>query len=129
MKKVLFSALTLALASVAFAADHPDFTGNWKIDASRAAEGKGPSPQTTRMVTEEGNKLLRNSRKTECGASKFLIGLAVRAAPFALLRNTRKTECGAKQFLACLVVRAAPFALLSDTTIGERMIQVVVLKQ
>ena len=25
--------------------------------------------------------------------------LAVRTAPFALLRNTRKTECGAKQFL------------------------------
>jgi hypothetical protein len=30
----------------------------------------------------------------------------------SLLRNSRKTECGAKQFLAGLVVRAAPFALL-----------------
>ena len=30
----------------------------------------------------------------------------------SLLRNSRKTECGAKQFLASLVVRAAPFALL-----------------
>ena len=29
--------------------------------------------------------LSRNSRKTECGAGKFLIRLAVRAAPFALL--------------------------------------------
>jgi len=29
--------------------------------------------------------LLRTSRKTECGAKRFLISLAVRAAPFALL--------------------------------------------
>jgi len=57
--------------------------------------------------------LLRNSRKTERGASQFLIRLVVRAAPFALLRNSRKTECGAKQFLLRLVVRAAPFALLT----------------
>jgi hypothetical protein len=35
-----------------------------------------------------------------------------RAAPFALLKNPRKTECGAKQFLTRLAVRAAPFALL-----------------
>jgi ribonucleotide monophosphatase NagD (HAD superfamily) len=40
--------------------------------------------------------------------------LAVRAPPFALLRNSRKTECGAKQFLAHFGVRAAPFALLSN---------------
>ena len=58
--------------------------------------------------------LLRNSRKTECGAKLFLTCLAVRAAPFALLRNSRKTECGAKQFLTRAVVRAAPFALLSN---------------
>jgi len=31
----------------------------------------------------------------------------------ALLRNSRKTECGAKRFLIRLVVRAAPIALLS----------------
>ena len=30
--------------------------------------------------------LLRNTRKTECGASLFLMPLAVRAAPFALLK-------------------------------------------
>jgi len=33
------------------------------------------------------------------------------AAPFALLRNSRKTECGAKRFLTRLEVRAARFAL------------------
>jgi hypothetical protein len=31
-----------------------------------------------------------------------------------LLRNSRKTECGAKQFLTRLAVRAAPFALLIE---------------
>ena len=55
--------------------------------------------------------LLRNTRKTERGASEFLIRLEVRAAPFALLRNTRKTECGARPFLIRVEVRAAPFAL------------------
>src|ERR1700735_5067726 len=34
-------------------------------------------------------RLLRNSRKTECGAKQFLAGLAVRAAPFAL-RHARQ---------------------------------------
>ena len=53
-----------------------------------------------------------NKRKTERGASRFLIRLAVRAAPFALLRNTRKTERGASQFLIRSTVRTAPFALL-----------------
>src|SRR6202167_5532440 len=32
----------------------------------------------------------------------------------ALLANTRKTECGAKRFIACLAVCAAPFALLAQ---------------
>jgi predicted Rossmann-fold nucleotide-binding protein len=38
-----------------------------------------------------------------------------------LLRNSRKTECGAKQFLAGLVVRAAPFAqmgVLADAALA-----------
>jgi len=37
----------------------------------------------------------------------------VGADGWILLRNSRKTECGAKQFLICTQVRAAPFALLS----------------
>jgi len=35
----------------------------------------------------------------------------VQAAPFALLRNSRKTECGAKQFLVRLEVCAATCAV------------------
>jgi len=41
----------------------------------------------------------------------------VGADGWILLRNSRKTECGAKQFLTRLAVRAAPFALLRDTSI------------
>ena len=33
--------------------------------------------------------LLKNTRKTECGANLFLVRLAVRASPFALLKNRR----------------------------------------
>jgi len=36
----------------------------------------------------QATALLRNTRKTECGAKQFLIPLEVRAAPFALLRNS-----------------------------------------
>jgi len=61
-----------------------------------------------------------NTRKTERGASLFLIRLAVRAAPFALLMNTRKTERGASLFLIRLAVPAAPFALHSDTPLSIR---------
>ena len=39
-------------------------------------------------MTEMFRPLLRNSRKTRCGARPLLIPLAVRAAPFALLRNS-----------------------------------------
>jgi len=49
------------------------------------ADGRGYSdwPLVFKFVVA----LLRNSRKTECGAGQFLVRLAVRAAPFALLRN------------------------------------------
>jgi peroxiredoxin len=47
----------------------------------------------------------RFSRGTGC--------LKALAAPFARLRNSRKTECGAKRFFLALAVRAAPFALLA----------------
>ena len=59
-----------------------------------------------------GVGLLRNSRKTERGAKRFLTTTVGRAAPFALLGNSRKTERGTKRFLTRLAVCAAPFALL-----------------
>ena len=46
-------------------------------------------------------------------ASKELVYVNYERNFALLLRNSRKTECGAKQFLTCTVVRAAPFALLT----------------
>ncbi len=69
---------------------------------------------------EKRSFLLRDTRKTECGANQFPIRSAVRAAPFALLRDTRKTERGARLFPIRSAVRAAPFALLRDTRKTER---------
>jgi hypothetical protein len=77
-------------------------------EASR--DQKGPIPRLP-LALAFVVALLRNPRKTECGAGQFLVRLEVRAAPFAVLRNSRKTECGAGQFLNRFAVRAAPFAL------------------
>jgi integrase len=50
--------------------------------------------------------------------------LAYEASDCGLLRNSRKTECGAKQFPMRLAVRAAPFALLSaDLAAGIRRVK------
>jgi putative ABC transport system permease protein len=43
---------------------------------------------------------------------------SARANAAEVLRNSRKTECGARQFLARFVVRAAPFALLTESSRG-----------
>jgi cytochrome c oxidase cbb3-type subunit III len=43
-----------------------------------------------------------------------------RLAVLSLLRNSRKTECGAKRFLAGLAVRAAPFALLTAASLAAQ---------
>ncbi len=55
MKAILLTVLTVSFAALAFAADHPDFTGTWKIDNSALGPGTGRSLQTTRTVKQEGN--------------------------------------------------------------------------
>jgi hypothetical protein len=75
-----------------------------------------------RSRQENNGGLLRNTRKTECGAKQFLIPLAVRTAPFALLRNSPAqrslTRRNTREFL--VVWRAAPalcaFKELARTT-------------
>jgi len=92
----------------------PSFIGRTSASFYRESPGYRESLGPDERL-DEPPSLLRNSRKTECGAKQFLSGLAVRAAPFALLRNSRTTERGATQFLTRLVVRAAPFALLTNS--------------
>jgi hypothetical protein len=49
MKIFLYTALTCALATVAFAQNHPDFSGFWKMDASRS-KIPNSSDQVSRMT-------------------------------------------------------------------------------
>src|SRR5271170_706672 len=86
----------------------------WSLSKGVTEPRPGGSVTTSGAGSTLVVALLRNLRKTECGAGLFLIRFAVRAAPFALLRNLRKTECGAGQFLIRFAVRAAPFALLRN---------------
>jgi hypothetical protein len=58
-------------------------------------------------------RFLSNCATTDGRGSRFFRLTGRPRPPVALLRNPRKTECGAKQFLASLVVRAAPFALFA----------------
>jgi hypothetical protein len=58
--------------------------------------------------------LLRNPRKTECGANLFLDPLGVRAAPFALSTNPAQNACRGRVSETCEGA-AAPFALKSTT--------------
>ena len=59
--------------------------------------------------------LLRNSRKTERGAGRFLTRLVVRAAPFALMRRTATRRPSTNRGL-CLVSDKSPLygAYMSD---------------
>jgi hypothetical protein len=54
---------------------------------------------------------IRNVKSAGVRESRQTIHERVSAGERRLLRNSRKTECGAKQFLAGLVVRAPRFAL------------------
>jgi general secretion pathway protein D len=117
--------------------------------STQHARPDGPEFLAVRGAEPSLCGLLRNLRKTECGAIGSWIGW-VRAAPFALLgnspahrslarqklpefpavrgaepalhgllRNSRKTECGAIGSWIGLGVRAAPFALLRNS-LGQR---------
>jgi hypothetical protein len=52
MKSICIGLLAAALASIAHAADKPDFSGDWKLNAAKSNFGPVPAPATyTRKVT------------------------------------------------------------------------------
>jgi hypothetical protein len=51
--------------------------------------------------------LLRNSRKTECGATRFLAGLVVRAARFTLVGSKTKEPLRQRSRAAAYCVQRA----------------------
>lgn len=69
--KILLSALFLiaAAANVAMAADKPDFSGDWKLDADKSTFGPMPPPSSlTRKIDHKDPDLTVNtSQSTEQG--------------------------------------------------------------
>jgi hypothetical protein len=63
MKKFIYTTLAFVLGTAPFAARPSRFTGNCTIDSSKATKGKGPSPQTARMVTEEGDVITMTQKQ------------------------------------------------------------------
>ena len=57
--RLRFPLLILAAASLVLAADHPDFSGNWKIDPGRSDFGGTPPPDSfTRKIEQDGPSLI-----------------------------------------------------------------------
>ncbi len=67
-------------------------------------------------LTAEIARLAQVDRASIERAAEAGNGVIVGRGATYLLRNPRKTECGAKQFLTRMAVRAAPFALLRHRT-------------
>jgi hypothetical protein len=57
MKQIIYRALALTFTVVVFAADHPDFTGTWRTDASKMDDSKGAPPRMVRRIEGDGNVL------------------------------------------------------------------------
>jgi hypothetical protein len=72
--KTLLSA-ALVLATLAFAADHPDFTGTWKMEVSKTDDSKGPPPRITRRVSKEGNVITMTEIQHRDGKERAIIRL------------------------------------------------------
>jgi hypothetical protein len=73
MKLHIFTLLAFALATLVFAADHPDFTGTWKVDVSKLEESKGPPPRMTRRVSKEGNVITMTEIQIREGKERAII--------------------------------------------------------
>jgi hypothetical protein len=113
MRKTVYAAFTLALATVVFGADLPDFTGNWRLDASKMDNSNGPPPRITRRVEKDGNILTLTEVQTRDGKQTAIVrrfstdGSIVTSA----LNGQREKSHGMWD----------GNALVSDTTIGENI--------
>jgi hypothetical protein len=111
VKTFLYAPFTLALVALAFAADHPDFTGTWKIDVSKMGDSKGPPPRMTRRVSKDGDVITmteiqyRDGRQSTVTRLFSTDGTVVRGKLGGQPIETRGRWDGDK--------------LVSDTTIGD----------
>jgi len=69
MKRPLKILLFAALASMAFAADKPDYSGDWKMNAAKSSFGPIPPPATyTRKVTQSEGSITFEDTQTGTAA-------------------------------------------------------------
>ncbi len=73
MTKPFCAILTLALTTLAVAADHPDFTGSWKLDPSKMDDSKGPPPRMTRRIEMEGNMITMTEVQSRDGKNVTIV--------------------------------------------------------
>src|ERR1700683_2374303 len=60
-----FVLIVAALASIALAADKPNFSGDWKMNAAKSTFGPVPAPATyTRKVTQDGPSITIEDTQT-----------------------------------------------------------------
>jgi hypothetical protein len=111
VKTFLYTPLILALVALAFAADHPDFTGTWKMEVSKTDDSNGPPPRITRRVSKDGNVITmteiqyRDGRQSTVTRLFSTDGTVVRGKLGGQPIATRGRWDGDK--------------LVSDTTIGD----------
>jgi len=67
-----FAILTVAAAAVTFAADKPNFSGNWKIDLAQSDFGGSPAPDslTRKIEHNEPSLILTDEQSSALGAEK-----------------------------------------------------------
>jgi hypothetical protein len=111
MKRLVHAALAFALATIAFAADHPDFTGNWKIDPSKMDSSKGAPPRMIRKVEKEGNIIIVTEVQVRDGRETAILRkFSTDGTLVTSMLNGQRVKCHGMWDGNTLV---------SDTTIGE----------
>jgi hypothetical protein len=112
MKEIACVVMAIALATVAFAADQPDFTGTWKIDASKMDTSKGPPPRMIRTVTKEGSIFTMTEVQSRDGHELKIV------RKFSTDGSEVRSELGKQRVKSHGMWDGNK--LVSDTTIGEQ---------
>lgn len=64
----------LALATLTFAADRPDFSGVWKMDAAQSEFGGAPPPDAfTRTIEQNSSALTMTDEQTSSGGNDKVV--------------------------------------------------------
>ncbi len=102
MRRITFLAFLAAalLTAGAFAADTPNFTGEWKLNAAKSDFGQRPAPdKLERKITHEGDKITTvttqaNQMGESTSESKYAIDGAehVNKARFGDVKSVLKWE-------------------------------------